>query len=363
MKSFKTQTSFLNCNLKDLNFVLECRKQLEMECGSAAVVSGAYKQDYLSEFVKFWEYCITELEHSSLDQHLKSNSPYSNPDLDTGNLYFNNFNDPDGMFSASLSSSSSIFDQPLDSFNKPALQPSHSTNNQVSSSNANTFASNLGKIIGIVIVSFLSGIILFMIVINIIQYKFRNELLDDLDYSSQPNLNAQNGVVPTGGASQSSDEDQNEQNHATHVSLSKKKHEKIKFIRNDSIITELNESEQTNNKNEYYEEEEDEEEEEEVESYDKQKYESDSLFNEEEYDHEEECVYGSAPAKKLRRQHSVTASNRLTKTKLSQDSGILESDRASTPPPPYEENASSCKQLQQKQTNKNFFKNNKVSLA
>ena len=98
-------------------------------------------------------------------------------------MYFNNFNDPDGMFSASLSSSS-FFDQPIDSFKPPLLGSDATTQTSSSSSNSNTVASNIGKIIGIVIVSFLSGIILFMIIVNIIQYKFRNELLDDLDYST-----------------------------------------------------------------------------------------------------------------------------------------------------------------------------------
>jgi len=99
-------------------------------------------------------------------------------------------NDPDGnMFSASLSSSS-LFES-SDSFKSSLSQPGESIpelfdqsriggNNYVSSN-----FTNVGKIVGFIILAFLIGIILFMIVVNIIQYKFRNELLDDLEYTSQ----------------------------------------------------------------------------------------------------------------------------------------------------------------------------------
>lgn len=198
IKDLKSALRLLNCRLADYNFVLNCRKQLEEKCDSNNNKEIKYDDKYLVDFVKFWDYCITEQDplhdhfQSQQDQqqhqlqqqqHLNQNQNqapksyfFSNSDLDTGNnLYFNNFNDPDGMFSASLSSSSSFFDQPIDSFNKPpsfiSSAPTQILSNNNNNNNNNLVAGNIGKIIGIVIVSFLSGIILFMIVVNIIQYK------------------------------------------------------------------------------------------------------------------------------------------------------------------------------------------------
>jgi nitrogen fixation-related uncharacterized protein len=44
-----------------------------------------------------------------------------------------------------------------------------------------TTGKNIGKIVGIIIISLIVGIILFMLIINLIQYKLRSEQFDDFD--------------------------------------------------------------------------------------------------------------------------------------------------------------------------------------
>ena len=194
------ESNLLPCKVNDLGFVSTCFKQLELEC---AEKSGEYSfsdginenepisEIFLKDYTKFWEYCITEMDpvlkgQLNANKDLNANSGTPNLNLDTG---FYNFNDIDGLFSASLSSSS-FYDQSIDapmsspkgssSLSSLSSSPSHS-------SGSNGVSNNIGKIVGIIIICFVCGIIIFMVAINIIQYKFRNDLLDDLECSSQNN--------------------------------------------------------------------------------------------------------------------------------------------------------------------------------
>ena len=96
------------------------------------------------------------------------------------------------MFSASLSSSS--FYEQSDSFKSSFSKPGVGGSSELESfddheSSISSSITNIGKIVGLILALFLTGIIMFMIIINIIQYKFRNELIDDLEY---------NGNMPAG---------------------------------------------------------------------------------------------------------------------------------------------------------------------
>ena len=206
ISSFKSldqliKSNLLPCKINDLGFVSTCFKQLELKCAEKSSEYSFSENEpinteiFLKDYTKFWEYCITEMDpvlkgqHSSNKELNNANSgSQPNPNLDTG---FYNFNDIDGLFSASLSSSSSSFyDQSIDSpminqkgsssLSSLASSPSHS-------SSSNGVSNNIGKIVGIIIICFVCGIIIFMVAINIIQYKFRNDLLDDLECSSQNN--------------------------------------------------------------------------------------------------------------------------------------------------------------------------------
>jgi hypothetical protein len=179
-------SNILPCKLNELSLISNCVNQLV--CHSKQTQSGIkINQNYLSDYVKFWEFCISEVEPSIKNTNsnvlsFKNEQQESVNQLDTG-YFYNNFYDVDGLFSGSVASSS-YFDDNVDSSSLsdfPSLSsPSHSSTNMASA--------KLGKIIGIVIICFICGIILFMIAINIIQYKFRNDLLDDLECSSS-NIN------------------------------------------------------------------------------------------------------------------------------------------------------------------------------
>lgn len=188
-KSNNLDGSILNCKL-DQDLYQKCEDDLTASCNvtSNKTESGDYRP-----YVKFWEFCISET-----DPEIASvNKIIDGKQVETGNYYFQNFNDPDGMFSASLSSSS-FYDQ-ADSYKSSLSQPDESipeSFNDIPPASISSNITNVGKVVGGVIVFFLVGIVLFMIIVNVIQYKFRNELLDDLEYSSQPtNTNNINGKL------------------------------------------------------------------------------------------------------------------------------------------------------------------------
>lgn len=184
----------LPCKLNDMNFLNQCLKQQETKCQEKSISDLIESNDklFLKDFVKFWNYCITEVDT------LPTNNEFD--DQDTGNYYYNNFNDMDSLFVAS-SYDQSVIDQ--SNKQPPLLSPSSSHTTNSSEIGA---SSNIGKIIGVVIICFVCGIILFMIIVNIIQYKFRNDLLDDLEYSSQAQNNLNNNC------SESSLDNSNEKN-------------------------------------------------------------------------------------------------------------------------------------------------------
>jgi len=175
----------LNCQL-DGEAVQRCTQALERVCERRLVFSSSSRP--LNEtYVRFWEFCISEAERPKT----------------AGNYYLSSVNDPDSsMFSASMSSSS-FFDS-SDTFQNSLSQPGEAVpeaaDDEPHPSTISSNITNVGKVVGFTILLFLAAIILFMIVVNIIQYKFRNELLDDLEYASQngtvchqPSESANNG--------------------------------------------------------------------------------------------------------------------------------------------------------------------------
>lgn len=130
-----------------------------------------------SHYVKFWEYCISEVDSEAA----------AGKESEQGNYYINSLDDPDGLFSASHS----LFDK-TDDFHSSNSRPGHPESAKNGDGEAGIYEQNpeslsanitsIGKIVGTIIVVFLVGIILFMIIVNIVQYKFRTELLEELDY-------------------------------------------------------------------------------------------------------------------------------------------------------------------------------------
>lgn len=171
-------SSMFNCKIGESTIPI-CQQRLERTCESKQFAVDHQSQ---TNFVKFWEYCISEEDQEEMTDKVNGNK-------NSGNYYLNNFNDPDGMFSASLSTSSSFFEK-SDSFQNSLSQPGgNDAIPEVYDEHDASISSNItsiGKIVGLIVVLFLAGIILFMIIINIIQYKFRNELLDDLEYQNGP---------------------------------------------------------------------------------------------------------------------------------------------------------------------------------
>jgi hypothetical protein len=174
----------LNCQL-DGEAVQKCTQALERVCEQRLVFTPS-SRPLNKTYVRFWEFCISEAERPRTG----------------GNYYLSSVNDPDSsMFSASMSSSS-FFDS-SDTFQNSLSQPGEAVPEADDESHPSTISSNItnvGKVVGFTILLFLAAIILFMIVVNIIQYKFRNELLDDLEYASQngtachqPSESANNG--------------------------------------------------------------------------------------------------------------------------------------------------------------------------
>lgn len=133
-------------------------------------------------YIQFWKYCISEKE----PDHSPTTGLITNGNkINTENYYYNNFNDPDGMFSASMSSS---FFEMSESFKSSLSQPDAAipeTLDEPTDASISSNITSIGKIVGMIIIIFMTGIVVFMIVVNFIQYKFRNELLDDLEYTSQ----------------------------------------------------------------------------------------------------------------------------------------------------------------------------------
>ena len=161
--------------------------------------------DYLRSYTKFWQFCISESEPSdSADSGLFDPSS-SLLDSQFRSPLFHVFDSVpsssrDSAAEPSSSSSLSRFDHRSNS------QLLHG-NNELGSSVGNSelprqpsFEADedeaalnngrLAKIVGIVVVCFVCGLVLFMITVNIVQYKFRNdELFDDLEYSSASQQN------------------------------------------------------------------------------------------------------------------------------------------------------------------------------
>lgn len=220
--------NILPCKLTDFNLIETCKRHLEDIC----------PDEEKNDFVKFWEYCISEIDPQIKGHYIPNSNNFesqsNNLGSDTGNYLYNNFNDLDGIYSSSLSlSSSSFYEQSMETQLKPSLSSSASSE---SSSQANTstngLSNNIGKIVGIVIICSVLAIIFFMVAINIIQYKFRNDLLDDLEYSPNvlakgehkaTNVNNQKLECIDEALIENSEENENENESESKARLKKKK--------------------------------------------------------------------------------------------------------------------------------------------
>lgn len=152
-KELNLTTTTLPC---DLDKIEECLYILKNEC--------KYKNEtsFLKDYTKFWLYCLTESEMSLKEDYTK--------------LHIDGFYGGLDEYALSTSSSSLLTPYLNGAINETIMQ-----NN------------SLGKLIGLGIICFVSGIVLLMIAINLVQYKFRNDLLDDLECSSSHNMNSVNG--------------------------------------------------------------------------------------------------------------------------------------------------------------------------
>jgi hypothetical protein len=199
------KSKVLPCNLNSFDFIDSCMTQLETKCDKPKTLSDSDEMPnqedsnfkFLKGYVKFWEYCISEQEP------LIKGSYMSNANIENENsLLFNgmqesgggifNFNDMDSLSSSLLDPTidtqlkSSMFDASNalgDS--ESSFSPLPTDLDKDPSGDDSGLSNNIGKIVGIVVICFVVGISLFMIAINIIQYKFRNDLFDDFECSSQ----------------------------------------------------------------------------------------------------------------------------------------------------------------------------------
>lgn len=197
----KSNTNALPCQLpSDSGFIESCLRTLSSKCSSGGDVS----QSLIRNYVRFWEYCISEPElkmkpslssktnggdssnglygfdglFSSSSSLSLGSSPYYDSANDQDPLVSGIIGDPDFFFksSSSLDSSSSS--------NQTSWQSSSSSSTENSSSQP---SNSVFKTVFTVILCSIIGIGLFMIAVNIIQYKFRDDLLDDYDFNSTNN--------------------------------------------------------------------------------------------------------------------------------------------------------------------------------
>jgi hypothetical protein len=213
-------SKILPCKLKDLSFLENCMSELETKCSKLS--QNEEKILKKNSYVKFWEYCISESDPSALPQSFKLADLYDNSlnrkKLNDIESYFNmdrqnmhessnqlkpSFFDliPSDMSPHSFSSSSMGNYDDSDSNTDDENNSNMNKNNGINDNDDNGLTSNrnLGKIVGIAVICFICAIILFMITVNIIQYKFRNDLFDDFECSSQNiAVGNPNGSTPNG---------------------------------------------------------------------------------------------------------------------------------------------------------------------
>jgi hypothetical protein len=195
----------LPCTVPNSDFIASCRQQLESKCQfflnrqQQGARLGFYNEDdnlelnkrngnienFLDNYVKLWTFCISEPDPELIKQNDRETS------LSVAHSYYYNhrFSDIDRFFSLSSSPYNASFDMSQSSY-------IDDTGNGLSgdptqNDTTNKLASNIGKVVGIVILCFVCSIVFFMIAINCIQYKFRNDLLDDYDFVSPTS----NGII------------------------------------------------------------------------------------------------------------------------------------------------------------------------
>jgi hypothetical protein len=207
-----TAARVLPCKLNSFEFVDACMKQLDVKCETSDDQNRDAK--FLKGYIKFWEYCISEQEplvkgsymtlaNADAENNLLLNGLQEGGGVGGSGSGIYNFNDMDSLSSSLLDPTidshfkSSLYD-PLsagmaDGSESPALSGNEEDENGLSSAAdgddsggaAAGVPSSVGKIVGIVVICAVVGIVLFMVAVNIIQYKFRNDLFDDYECSSQ----------------------------------------------------------------------------------------------------------------------------------------------------------------------------------
>jgi len=107
IKDLKSALSLLNCRLTDFDFVLSCRKQLRDKCmtdssdNTGLELNSQYRDNFLADFIKFWDYCITEAEpyHQQQQQIGVYNNDQQQPNQGAKNYFFSNTDLDTGNFS------------------------------------------------------------------------------------------------------------------------------------------------------------------------------------------------------------------------------------------------------------------------
>jgi hypothetical protein len=155
--SSSSASSTLPC---DSGTVKKCFDHLKNEC--------KYNKNdtsFLKDYTKFWLFCLSESEMSLKDDYSK--------------LHIDGFYGGVGLDDSpyAFSTASSLLTPSINGTSSEGMAPNN----------------NLGKIVGLGIICFVFGLVLFMIAINLVQYKFRNDLLDDLECSSSHNVNSTSG--------------------------------------------------------------------------------------------------------------------------------------------------------------------------
>ena len=162
----ESKSPLFPCVLVDDDFMSSCQLKFDLFCYNTLIINlndtkrlivknaVNIEADYNQNFIKFWKIC------SSLQNLNEVNKPASEK-FDMASVYSN-------YFFYSLFENDTYNDNLASSLLNISVEAEKETNGL-----------NIGKIVGIVIVSLIVGIIVFMLIINLIQYKIRSDQFDD----------------------------------------------------------------------------------------------------------------------------------------------------------------------------------------
>lgn len=176
----------LPCRLSgDANFISNCMRNLNAYCVQKKDDDND-ASNFLKGYVKFWEYCISEVE--PMFKTGSNSGIFVKPDTASEGAFngylYSNFDGTSLSLSPSSFYDSQLFEGEQDSQFKMSDANSANPNSPSLTQNSNTDvnSNNIIKTVGIVVGCSVISIILLMITVNIIQYK-RDDLLDDLEFN------------------------------------------------------------------------------------------------------------------------------------------------------------------------------------